>query len=69
MALETAQLLSIYRKMATIRAFNHRAAAESLAGNIPAAIRPYLGEEASSVGAFSPFKKSSILSRILSGLR
>ena len=50
MALETELMLEMYRKMATIRTFNHRAAVESLAGNIPAAIRSHEGEEGSSVG-------------------
>lgn len=51
MTLDKAQMLGLYRKMATIRAFNQRAAVESQAGNIPTAMRPYVGEEASSVGA------------------
>lgn len=43
-------LLEAYRRMATIRAFEERVGADSIAGLIPGFVHLYAGEEASAVG-------------------
>ena len=53
MTLEPQQLLTMYRLMATIRAFDNRAVEEFHAGNIPGVVHAYLGQEAIAV-AFVP---------------
>ena len=50
MTLEPQQLLTMYRLMATIRAFDNRAVEEFHAGNIPGVVHAYLGQEAIAVG-------------------
>ena len=46
MTLDSPQMLDMYRKMATIRAFDRRAVEEFHAGNIPGVVHAYIGEEA-----------------------
>ena len=50
MSLSPDQMLEMYRRMVTIRAFTRRAAQESLSGNIPSPVQATGGEEASAVG-------------------
>lgn len=50
MQLDRATLLEAYRRMATIRAFEERVGADSVAGLIPGFVHLYVGEEASAVG-------------------
>lgn len=50
MQLDRATLLEAYRRMATIRAFEERVGADSVAGLIPGFVHLYVGEEASGVG-------------------
>ena len=50
MALDQELLLKMYRQMATIRTFTHRASEESRAGNIPMPLQANVGEEGSAVG-------------------
>ena len=58
MALETQELLGMYRNMAMIRAFDSRAVEEFHAGNIPGVVHTYIGEEAVAVGACSTLRRT-----------
>ena len=51
------QLLEMYRRMVSIRAFTARAAQESQSGNIPSPIQAHVGEEASAVGVCSTLRQ------------
>src|SRR5882724_6232466 len=57
MTLEPQQLLTMYRQMATIRAFDHRAVEEFHAGNIPGVVHAYLGQEAIAVGVCTALRR------------
>src|ERR671933_639252 len=57
MTLEPQQLLTMYRLMATIRAFDNRAVEEFHAGNIPGVVHAYLGQEAIAVGVCSALRR------------
>ncbi len=57
MALEPQQLLEMYRKMATIRRFDHRAVEEFHLNNIPGVVHAYIGEEAVAVGVCSALRR------------
>lgn len=57
MPLDHQQLLEVYRKMVTIRAFTRRAYEESLAGNIPVAVPANVGEEGSAVGVCAALRQ------------
>jgi pyruvate dehydrogenase E1 component alpha subunit len=50
MQLDRARLLKAYRLMRTIRIFEERVGADSLAGTIPGFVHLYVGQEASAVG-------------------
>jgi pyruvate dehydrogenase E1 component alpha subunit len=50
MILEAQQLLTMYRQMVTIHAFDHRAVDELHVGNIPGVVHAYIGQEAVAVG-------------------
>ena len=51
MQLDRATLLEAYRRMATIRAFEERVGADSVAGLIPGFVHLYVGEEAVAAGS------------------
>lgn len=53
MQLSREAMLEAYRKMATIRAFEERVGADSIAGLIPGFVHLYAGEEAAAVGVCS----------------
>ena len=53
MTLEPQQLLTMYRQMATIRAFDQRAVEEFHAGNIPGVVHAYIGQEAIAAGCMT----------------
>jgi TPP-dependent pyruvate/acetoin dehydrogenase alpha subunit len=57
MTLEPQQLLTMYRLMATIRAFDNRAVEEFHAGNIPGVVHAYLGQEAIAVGVCTALRR------------
>ena len=57
MTLEPQQLLTMYRQMATIRAFDNRAVEEFHAGNIPGVVHAYLGQEAVAVGVCTALRR------------
>src|SRR5262245_21595518 len=57
MTLELQQLLTMYRLMATIRAFDNRAVEEFHAGNIPGVVHAYLGQEAIAVGVCTALRR------------
>ena len=57
MALEPQQLLDMYRKMGTIRRFDHRVVEEFHLGNIPGVIHAYIGQEAVAVGVCSALRR------------
>lgn len=57
MALDSRQLLDMYRTMVTIRAFDRRAVEEFHAGNIPGVVHAYIGEEAVAVGVCSALRR------------
>jgi pyruvate dehydrogenase E1 component alpha subunit len=57
MTLEPQQLLTMYRQMATIRAFDNRAVEEFHAGNIPGVVHAYLGQEAIAVGVCTALRR------------
>ena len=57
MTLEPQQLLTMYRQMATIRAFDNRAVEEFHAGNIPGVVHAYLGQEAIAVGVCTALRQ------------
>ena len=57
MALESTQLLEMYRKMVTIRTFDQMAVEEFHAGNIPGVVHAYIGEEAVAVGVCSVLRR------------
>src|SRR5438105_13276231 len=57
MTLEPQQLLTMYRLMATIRAFDNRAVEEFHAGNIPGVVHAYLGQEAIAVGVCTALRQ------------
>ena len=57
MTLEPQQLLTMYRRMATIRAFDNRAVEEFHAGNIPGVVHAYLGQEAIAVGVCTALRR------------
>src|ERR671932_564255 len=57
MTLEPQQLLTMYRLMATIRAFDNRAVEEFHAGNIPGVEHAYIGQEAVAVGVCSALRR------------
>lgn len=50
MQMERSVLLEAYRRMVTIRAFEERVGADSVAGLIPGFVHLYVGQEASGVG-------------------
>lgn len=50
MQVDRATMLDAYRRMATIRAFEDRVGADSVAGLIPGFVHLYVGEEAAGVG-------------------
>ncbi len=57
MTLAPPHLLTMYRQMATIRAFDARAVAEFHAGNIPGVVHAYLGQEAIAVGVCAALRR------------
>src|SRR5256885_7311433 len=57
MTLEPQQLLTMYRQMATIRAFDQRAVEEFHAGNIPGVVHAYIGQEAVAVGVCTALRR------------
>jgi TPP-dependent pyruvate/acetoin dehydrogenase alpha subunit len=57
MALESQQLLDMYRKMATIRHFDQRAVEEFHAGHIPGVVHAYIGQEAVAVGVCAALRR------------
>ena len=57
MTLEPQQFLTMYRLMATIRAFDNRAVEEFHAGNIPGVVHAYLGQEAIAVGVCTALRR------------
>src|SRR5262245_29905962 len=57
MTLAPQQLLTMYRQMATIRAFDNRAVEEFHAGNIPGVVHAYLGQEAIAVGVCTALRR------------
>ena len=57
MTLEPQQFLTMYRQMATIRAFDNRAVEEFHAGNIPGVVHTYLGQEAIAVGVCTALRR------------
>src|SRR5215831_13726773 len=57
MTLEPQLLLTMYRQMATIRAFDQRAVEEFHAGNIPGVVHAYIGQEAVAVGVCSALRR------------
>src|SRR5262245_9237064 len=57
MALESQQLLEMYRKMVTIRRFDQRAVEEFHAGNIPGGVHAYIGQEAVAVGVCAALRR------------
>src|SRR5262245_4131481 len=57
MTLEPQQLLTMYRHMATIRAFDQRAVEEFHAGNIPGVVHAYIGQEAVAVGVCTALRR------------
>src|SRR5215468_3961478 len=57
MTLDPQQLLTMYRLMATIRAFDNRAVEEFHAGNIPGVVHAYLGQEAIAVGVCTALRR------------
>ena len=57
MTLEPQQLLTMYRQMATIRAFDNRAVEEFHAGSIPGVVHAYLGQEAIAVGVCTALRR------------
>jgi pyruvate dehydrogenase E1 component alpha subunit len=61
MALDSRQLLDMYRTMATIRAFDRRAVEEFHAGNIPGVVHAYIGEEAVAVGVCSALRRNDTI--------
>jgi pyruvate dehydrogenase E1 component alpha subunit len=61
MALDSQQLLDMYRKMVTIRAFDRRAVEEFHAGNIPGVVHAYIGEEAVAVGVCSALRRDDTI--------
>lgn len=50
MQLDRSTMLDAYRRMATIRGFEERVGADSVAGSIPGFVHLYAGEEAAAVG-------------------
>ncbi|MGE3536949.1 MAG: thiamine pyrophosphate-dependent dehydrogenase E1 component subunit alpha [Candidatus Tectimicrobiota bacterium] len=56
MSLEPQQLLSMYRRMVTIRVFDQRAVDEFHAGHIPGVVHAYIGQEAIAVGVCSALR-------------
>jgi len=57
MALESQQLLEMYRKMVTIRRFDQRAVEEFQASNIPGGVHTYIGQEAVAVGVCAALRR------------
>ena len=57
MALESQQLLEMYRRMFTIREFDRQAVEEFHQGNIPGVVHAYIGEEAVAVGVCSALRR------------
>ena len=57
MALESQQLLEMYRRMVTIREFDRQAVEEFHQGNIPGVVHAYIGEEAVAVGVCSALRR------------
>ncbi len=57
MALDSQQLLEMYRRMATIRRFDQRAVEEFHDGNIPGVVHAYIGQEAIAVGVCTALRK------------
>lgn len=57
MTLEPQQLLTMYRHMVTIRAFDQRAVEEFHAGNIPGVVHAYIGQEAVAVGVCTALRR------------
>ena len=57
MALESQQLLEMYRRMLTIREFDRQAVEEFHQGNIPGVVHAYIGEEAVAVGVCSALRR------------
>jgi pyruvate dehydrogenase E1 component alpha subunit len=57
MALESQQLLDMYRKMTTIRHFDQRAVEEFHAGHIPGVVHAYIGQKAVAVGVCAALRR------------
>ena len=57
MALDSQQLLEMYRRMATIRRFDQRAVEEFHDGNIPGVVHAYIGQEAIAVGVCTALRQ------------
>lgn len=57
MTLEPQQLLTMYRRMVTIRVFDQRAVEEFHAGNIPGVVHAYIGQEAIAVGVCTALRR------------
>ncbi len=58
MSLSPDEMLEMYRRMVTIRAFTRRAAQESLSGNLPSPVQATGGEEASAVGVCAALRST-----------